>query len=485
MSKKKVTTDTKNTETNPKKIPDLIDEYRTKARNTIMTILVKDYKFDKKSAEKAEDAIYVSTSSKMRELYTYKDPFFCLPSDEKGRKRVNISNSVYPPDFVNWTETALTIPFYQSLGDTIGYYNGKWEFNDGNIRAGPDHINVMISEFIALGGINDLSITNWKASDDTILYLATIEVLSDGFTDITDFGKKIRLAYLRVLPLILNRHPGESTVNALEIQENIEWDKMPYNVRTIGNGSAMRSGCIGIFYPGNHNRKLLISLAVESSRITHNSATAILGSVTAALFTAYALEKIPINLWPHKLLKLLKSGIIDQYMQTSRPTEYPLFKRHKIFFIGQWENYVSLLFSGINPKKDLPLMDNLVQRYKYLTDNFSKGCDIPGGCADDVLIMAYHSLLQSEGSFEKIIVYSILHPGDSDTVGSIALSWFGAVYNSSKMSLLIGHRFEELEFYDQLYNLFAYDVPEMPKVYYYDIYMNIARKYLRQIVGKD
>lgn len=484
MSKNKNGGKNINKKNKPKTIIDLIDLHVSQAREKILSILIKDYAFDKKKAEKAEEAIFLSTSSKMREIYTYDEPFFCLPVDDSGRRRTDISNSKYPADFDNWTITALTIPFYQSLGDTIGYKNSDWEFNYGDIKAGPGFVNTLLYEFISLGGINDLSITNWKASDDTILYMATMKVLSEPFKDINDFGQKIRMAYLETLPLIQNRHPGAATINALEIQKNIEWNKLHYNNQTNGNGSTMRSGCIGIFYPGKHNRKMLIALAVESSRITHNSATAILGSVTAALFTAYALEKVAINLWPHKLLKLLKSGVIDQYIQQSRSNEYPLFAKDKIIFISQWDKYVDLLFSGINPKSNMTMMNDPVQRYIYLSDNFSKGCDTPGACADDVLIMAYHALLQSGGIFEKLVVYSILHPGDSDTVGSIALSWFGALYHSCRNSRLIGHRFEELEFYTQLYDLFKFCIPEMPKIYYYDIYLNIAVKYLRQIVGR-
>ena len=462
---------------------ELIDIYIDKARKEILTMLTKQYNFDKKSAEKAENTIYLSTSSKMRELYTYADLFYDQPNIS-GRKKINICDTKCPIDFANWTETALNIPFYQSLGDTIGYYNSNWEFNYGNINAGPDYVNVLISEFIALGGINDLSITNWKASDDTILYMATMIVLTGGFDNIEDFGKKLRLEYLKTLPDIVNRHPGNATYDSLEIQKNIQWNELPYNSRTIGNGSAMRSGCIGIFYPGSQNRRILIALAVESSRITHNSAIAILGAITAALFTAYALEKIAINLWPHKLLKLLRSGAIDEYMKTSRPNEYNLFAKDKILFISLWDNYVSLLFSGVNPKTNLLIMNDPVQRFKYMQDNFSKRCDgQAGSCADDALIMAYQALLQCDGVFEKIVVYSILHPGDSDTVGSIALSWFGAYYNSFRNTLLIGHRFEELEFFSELYDLFRRNIINMPEIYYYDIYMNIANKYLRHIVG--
>lgn len=475
--------DDNNVDSNIDQLVNVAEKYLVKARQKILDILVNEYKFAENDAKRTEESIYISTRLAMREKYAYKEKY--AYGDKYSLSENENYDLIHFPDFIAWYQTALNVPYYHSLGDTIGYKNADWEFNNGEINAPPEYTNELIYQFISLGGVNDLDITNWLSSDDTILYLATMDVLTDKFENIDQFGEKIREAYLKAEPMIMSRHPGVTTINSLETQKNIEWNKLPYNGRAIGNGSAMRSGCIGIFFPGEHNRKKLISLAVESSRITHNSTIAILGSVVAALFTAYALEKVPINRWPHKLLKLLKSDLIDQYMQKSRPNEYPMYQRDKILYTGQWQKYIDLFFNGLTPRTDKRFMQNAVLRYKYLADNFSKGCDIPGSCGDDTLIMAYHALLQSDGTFEKIIVYSILHPGDSDTVGSIALGWFGAYYHSPRNEMLIGYRFDELEFHDKLYDLFEQNVTRMAKVYYYDIYLNVAKKYLKQATAKS
>ena len=419
----------------------------------------------------------------MLESFIYKDSHNTselIP--KKSKLYASIINDY--PDFVYWSWTVFRIPFYQSLGDTIGYYNGHWEFNYGDINAGPEIINDMIYEFISLGGINNLSITNWMASDDTILYMTTMEILTQDPDDIQDFGKKLRDAYVDVKPLIENRDPGQITIDSLSEQEKIKWDHLPYDKNAIGNGSTMRSGCIGFFFPGKINRINLIALAIESSRITHNSTIANLGSVTAALFTAYALEKISINLWPHKLIKLLESDKIDNYMKENRPNEYSKYKYDKILFVGKWKDYLKRRFSGINPRLDIRFMKNPVQRYKYLIENFSKGCDKPGSCADDVLILAYDALLQSDGVLEKIIIFSTLHPGDSDTVGSIALSWFGAYYHSIQNEILTERFFKELEFQKKLNDFFQKNIERLVYVYYHDIYISIASNYYKKYENK-
>lgn len=445
-------------------LPKKIEQYQIKARNKIKYILIQ--KFGKNN--KYLDLVCSQTESTMNELYGIKE---------------NITDSHFSMGFLGWIYRVYYIPFYQSLGDTIGYRNGEWEFNNGNKDVGPEYANEMLADFIHLGGINNLSIVNWKASDDTLLYLPTYLTLLQGFKNINEYGEKLREAYLDAWTMMDGRAPGETTARYIDIQRNTEWDKIYYDPKAIGNGACMRSGCIGIVYAGKSNRKRLIALAIECSRITHNSTTSMLGSITTALFTAYALERIPINYWPHKLLNLIRSNKIDDYLKKSRPNEYKLYERDSILFKSQWESYIAFRFDGLNVKTNMKSMHNPVLRIKNLSERFSKANPKnPGGCADDACIIAYDSLLESGDNIEKLLVYSILHNGDSDTVGSIAFQWFGANYFSMKNLKIVKPMFDELEFRHTLNFLSSNAlIDRLLKTYSYDLYINHARKIIKRL----
>lgn len=448
----------------------LIEKYYQKSQTKIKQVLTEKYKYTGEKLNDFMEAVNKATISSLQKKYVYSETL------------QEISELWFEYEFQSWAIIVNNIPFYHSLGDTLGYYNGNWEFNYMDPNVGPEYANEMIYEFISLGGINDISIVNWQSSDDTILYMATYHVLTEEIKTIDEFGNKIRNAYINALPMIENRGIGETTKRSLEIQKNIKWNQLPYNNMDIGAGAAMRSGCIGIFFPGKHNRKKLIALAVESSRITHNSAIAILGSVVAALFTAYAIERTPIEHWPHKLFKLLKSNKIDDYMEKSRPNEYHLYARDKVIYIGQWEKYISIRFSGLKPRLDNKILKNPVKRIAYLSANFSKGHqNNPGSCGDDAVIMAYDALLESGDILEKLIVYAILHPGDSDTVGAIAMGWFGAFYHSQKNGNIVYQKFDELEFVQQIQDENINAIEKIIRVYFYDIYLDTARKVMKRL----
>ena len=77
---------------------------------------------------------------------------------------------------------------FGSYLDTLGFYNGNWEFNLGYNKKISEitiaqHLNFnIIQQYFALGGLN-INISNWKSSDDTILMMAIAKGCLKGGTE--------------------------------------------------------------------------------------------------------------------------------------------------------------------------------------------------------------------------------------------------------------------------------------------------------------
>jgi ADP-ribosylarginine hydrolase len=52
----------------------------------------------------------------------------------------------------------------------------------------------------------------------------------------------------------------------------------------------------------------------------------------------------------------------------------------------------------------------------------------PGALGVDSFLIAYDALLYSKDNWEQLCLSAMLHGGDSDSTGTIAAAWFGALY---------------------------------------------------------
>jgi len=105
-----------------------------------------------------------------------------------------------------------------SYFETLGYYNGTWEFNFGvqqlpKAQSAGYIYNMIVHNFFSLGGFINIDITNWNASDDTIMMIASGLACLNGGTE-----KEYIKSYLEILPELKNdkRGSGFNTLNSLE-----------------------------------------------------------------------------------------------------------------------------------------------------------------------------------------------------------------------------------------------------------------------------
>lgn len=336
-----------------------------------------------------------------------------------------------------------------ALGDTIGFKNGDWEFNyhEFEKRESLDYVNELIYEFIALGGVNGIDLTDWKVSDDTFFHIAMARSLinynkNDGIDkkliDITknnmydeaermwdeaagdyidDNGMKIKF----------NRYIGITTSESIDkFTDIIDARDLPYDDYAGGNGCAMRTPVVGMCFNQESLHDVMIEYSVISSQLTHNNALGYLAGFNAALFTALAFEDVAIEKWPYILIEYLKSDKLKSYLSLKNLDQ---IYDHNMY-IRHWRRYLDTKFDKDGKPLKFRANTNPMHRIRYYYENFHKGTSSKqiGSSGFLCMIMAYDALLDCDGFWEKLVVYAILHSGDSDTIGSVAGALYGAVY---------------------------------------------------------
>lgn len=286
------------------------------------------------------------------------------------------------------------------LGDILGNRNGIWkhyykEFNT-NIEIGI--IDRFVSDFIMLGGINNISIKEWKPSnsDDFLLVVKTLENGKDKFIN------------------------------------NIKKNKFKKSTK-YSSDVAMRTMGIGMYFYGEKNRDTLVNICLEFGRLTHDDPIAYLGGVTTACMVAFAIEKIPIEKWCDEILKILNGNLVKKaYEKDNAINSYMTFMMY-------WYRYIDGKFKKGKVIAS-PHKYSLNGRSNYYINNFLHDVEnlleIPNSTTIEFVktsgfsapIIAFDCLIDCEGVWEKLVFYSILRPGDSDVIGSISACLYGLMY---------------------------------------------------------
>jgi ADP-ribosylglycohydrolase len=339
-----------------------------------------------------------------------------------------------------------------AVGDTIGFKNGDWEFNYHKLINTLDTTLEILYEFIDLGGINNINLKDWFVSDDTMFHMATALSL----IDIPDPGEKLyedmknnfkgayshmsidqRIRKFRFIGVVTNKY--------IKKFDTTDARSLPYDPESGGAGCAMRTACIGLAFPTDANREKLIEVAIQSSRITHNSPIGYLGGLCTALFTAFAIEGLHIYTWPTKMLDILDLDIVKKYItDEDEQNDYDEF-------IKYWRKYIDIRFDEGVPIKT-KAQRNLIFRSRFYYENFTRGTRglMIGDSGFSSVIMAYDCLLDAKDNWETLIIYSAIHWGDSDTVGSIACALYGAQYGFKNVP---DGNLKHLEFKTELYEI--------------------------------
>jgi ADP-ribosylarginine hydrolase len=354
--------------------------------------------------------------------------------------------------------------------DTLGFYNGLWEFNFksnmkiDNLQLG-SYINYeILSDFFSKGGFN-IDISDWNSSDDTIMMIATIKACNKG-GDQKDFIDE----YLKIMPLLeeKKRLSGVATINSLRLLKKYrDPSKILYSSSMGGNGAAMRTHYIGIHFK---DIKKIIDVSIMASRLTHNYPLGFLSGMAVALFTHWAINDIEPWKWCDKLIELEEKGTIDEIIKKNADDIYDKYMidktefwnvvyKYREFRVNRFHLRTYEFRFGFDRNNDLS---------NILYNNNLKDYSRMGGDGVSAVLMAYDSILLSiipKGSeelteemdlnkpekllysWQNLVFLSTLHFGDNDTIGAIAGMLFGALRGFDGVSNKV---LNMLEFKDEI-----------------------------------
>jgi ADP-ribosylglycohydrolase len=346
------------------------------------------------------------------------------------------------------------------LGDVIGYNNGIYEFNNSNefstntignnfIDEGSNYTNYIIFDFINTCGFYNCPLPNMTISDDTIFHLTIAKALieSNESNLLINIEKNMikEIDTSDKITNMINKYAiGNVTLDSLKKLKNGEnWIKLPYIQHGGGTGGCMRTMCIGLVYPDINQREKLIKFALLSTRITHNNAIAWLGAITSAFFISLAINNIEPSKWIFELISLLESNIIDNIVEENIPNDYVNYIKDKKIFVDKWKKYQQIRFDKYKFREiKLMMFPNYRSKFYHEMFSFNKNRMYPGAGGDDSVIIAYDVLLDAKDNWEKLVVYSMLHVGDSDTTGTIAGAFYGATYGITKIAKIMTKKFK-------------------------------------------
>jgi ADP-ribosylglycohydrolase len=351
--------------------------------------------------------------------------------------------------------------YYAIIGDIIGFDNFKLMNDSRNItnnnqaiRLSNQTINSVI-EFISKGGFTGIDLKDKIYSSNIIFILSIFDSLK------SSLGKENEVVINNIINNIIEFYKNdtekkdrgyESRITKIFnrlMDNNLNWKYASYSDKSLSYEPSIRCIPIGFFYQGKKNFDSLIKLSINSSRVTHNNAISYLSGLMSAFFCALAIENKHPSIWLQKFIILFQDGTIDSYIKKiiTDKDELNLHIKDKDFFLFYLLSYQNFRFEFKNNAWNFLTSSNksngnhkvfkyLDIRIKMFHEIFNKKMSNyfnPGFFGIDSVLIAYDALLESNGSFEKLIYNSMLHSGLSHTTGCLAGAFFGAYYGNMNL----------------------------------------------------
>lgn len=348
----------------------------------------------------------------------------------------------------NNIEACLILGSYM---DTIGYHNGKYEFNFNtnafNENEAYDVWIKIITDFASKDGFNNMNIKDLRSSDDTIMMIHTGYIMLNDIINTNTYIKQYILAYKDLLKK--ERGSGIRLTRSLEYYNRfgVKGYKDIYMYDGGGNGAAMKACVIGIRFHNNISE--LISHSIQSAKYTHNNPYGYLGSMAVALIICYALKKINPNIWIDNIIDIYNNNKIFNKIKSF------IKKEEK----NEFENFFVILeqFNNKYIKENNFKQNEIFNLIKKYEPAFKRNAEYSMygqsgiGLIIAVMFCIMNSVVYINNKYivniNKSLIFSSLCFGDSDTIGMIVGNIIGCL---SGYEFIKHINFKDLEFYNEI-----------------------------------
>lgn len=331
----------------------------------------------------------------------------------------------------------------------------------------------------------------WVVSDDSILHMMqaqTIAALHEPTPE--EVVSEIAVAHVKTLREQVDwqcnaRCFGRSTQNTYRLiqKDPTHWNHyISYNPQATGCGGSMRGMVFGLIYPGETNRVKLISTALNAGFLTNPSLVGALGIVSTAALAAFSLEDLSVSKWMSELFKVfegtrrylleLKANGVGHPQKYQELIEGCLDQKEWDSILGNWNEYYARIMDSIEQipaKGRFPATSEERDAFHIAIEERANGRKSNpqrltiGDRGETSVMLAFHGLLlgvrrlldffpvtsdaveasnpghlrelfqqlskgQQEQVVDEIVNFTVLHGGDNDSTGGIALSLFGSIF---------------------------------------------------------
>lgn len=307
-------------------------------------------------------------------------------------------------------------------------------------------------------GITECELVNGKAliSDDTQMTMFTAEGLlraQESIIDpsIDDYVKEIYKSYLDWLETQTWEYKSEIVSEHSKLLNTKEM----YALRAPGNTclSALESGRCGSFDLKLNNSKgcggvmrvAPIALLLAPDSTVSTKTIDIISARSAAITHSHELGYIPAAFLTHIISEILRGTSLYNAITSARTAMLELFDRNEnLEYFGQLIDKAVELATANSEEDDLDAIRELGQ----------------GWVAEETVAIAVYCSLKYQDNFEKAIIASVNHSGDSDSTGAVTGNIIGAVVGYSNIPSKFIENLELKRELEDLAKALAQSMPE-------------------------